>query len=98
MLCCDVLLVSRSRALLSSCRRCIADDGVGGGVVAEFAHGVNDGADDVHGCRTGIASRIDLGELGQVIRVVRCSNECAGGVDARDHVVVLWWRMSWMMI
>ena len=46
------------------------------------------GVDDVYGCRTGIASRTNLGELGQVIRVVRCSDECAGGVDAHVHVVV----------
>ena len=55
--------------MLSSCRRCIADDVVGAGVVNNFAHGVGDDGDDVRGCRTGIASRIDRGELGQVIRV-----------------------------
>ena len=59
-----------------------------GGLAALVAVLVDDGVDDVCGCRTGIASRIDLGELGQVIRVVRCSDECAGGVNARVHVVV----------
>ena len=61
---------------------------IGGGVVDGFAHGVGSDGADVRGRRTGIASRIDLGELEQVVRVVRCSDECAGGIDARVHVVV----------
>jgi hypothetical protein len=38
--------------------------------VDAFAHGLDYGVDGVRGCRTGIAWRIDLGELGQVFRVV----------------------------
>ena len=37
--------------------------------VADTAHGVDDAADEVHGSRTRIASRIDQGELGQAVRV-----------------------------
>ena len=35
-------------------------------MVDGFAHGVDDGVDDVYGCRTGIASRMDQDDLGQV--------------------------------
>ena len=61
MLCCAVLNDTGQIQVLASCGRCVADDVVGGGVVDEFAHEVDadDGVDDVCGCRTGIASRID---------------------------------------
>ena len=60
MLCCAVLNDTGQIQVLSLCRRCVADDVVGDGVVDEFAHGVDgdDDVDDVRGCRTGIASRI----------------------------------------